>query len=121
MIGGLMKYVIVGMIALTVLVAADPALAIDMPPLAKKNNCVACHAIDKKIVGPAWMDVSKKYKEATKYTYRGSEYPLFDGLTMKVSRGGSGSWGAVPMPGNAPAVKDADIRELVQFILGLAK
>lgn len=116
-----MKYFIVGMIASTVLMAAGSAAAIDMPPLARKNNCVACHAIDKKIVGPAWMDVSKMYKDATKYTYHGREYPLFDGLVMKVSRGGSGSWGAVPMPGNAPAVKDADIRELVQFILGLAK
>lgn len=96
-------------------------MATDMPPLAKKNNCVACHAVDKKVVGPAWMDVSKKYKNATKYTYRDKEYPLFEGLVMKVSRGGSGNWGTIPMPANAPAVKDADIRELVKFELSLAK
>ncbi len=116
-----MKNFIVGIIATAVLMAAGSALATEMPPLAKKNNCVACHSIDKKIVGPAWMDVSKKYKEATKYTYRDKEYPLFEGLVMKVSRGGSGNWGTVPMPANAPAVKDADIRELVQFVLRLAK
>ena len=101
--------------------AVGSALAMDMPPLAKKNNCVACHAIDKKVVGPAWMDVSKKYKNATTYTYKGKEYPLFEGLVMKVSRGGSGNWGTVPMPGNAPAVKDDDIRTLVKFELSLAK
>jgi cytochrome c551/c552 len=100
---------------------ANNAMATDMPALAKKNNCVACHSVDKKIVGPAWMDVSKKYKDATTYTYKGKEYPLFEGLVMKVSKGGSGNWGSVPMPANAPAVKDADIRELVKFELSLAK
>ena len=116
-----MKKIIVNMFASAVLMAASSAMATDMPPLAKKNNCVACHSIDKKIVGPAWMDVSKKYKGATKYTYREREYPLFEGLVMKVSKGGSGNWGTVPMPANAPAVKEADIKELVQFILQLAK
>jgi cytochrome c551/c552 len=103
------------------MVIANNAMATDMPPLAKKNNCVACHAVDKKVVGPAWMDVSKKYKNATTYTYKGKEYPLLEGLIMKVSKGGSGNWGTVPMPANAPAVKDADIRELVKFELSLAK
>ncbi len=116
-----MKYIVVGMIAAASWLVADSALAIDMPPLAKKNNCVACHAIDRKIVGPAWMDVSKRYKDATKYIYREKEYSLQEGLAMKVSRGGSGSWGTVPMPPNVPAVKEADIRELVQFILSIAK
>ncbi|OIR04177.1 cytochrome c-551 precursor [mine drainage metagenome] len=111
---------IAGMAAAGMVIAAN-AIATEMPPLARKNNCVACHSVDKKIVGPAWMDVSKKYRNATTYTYKGTEYPLQEGLFMKVSRGGSGNWGSVPMPGNAPAVKDADIRELVQFVLSLAK
>ena len=67
------------------------------------------------------MDVSKKYKGVTKYTYGGKEYPLLDGLVMKVSKGGSGNWGTMPMPANSPAVKEADIRELVTFELSLAK
>ena len=116
-----MKYGIVSMVLVAGLMTAGSALAADMPPLAKKNNCVACHSIDKKVVGPAWMEVSKKYKQATKYTYRDKEYPVLEGLIMKVSKGGSGNWGTVPMPANSPAVKDEDIRELVKFVLGLAK
>jgi cytochrome c551/c552 len=116
-----MKSIFISLTAVAGLMAAYSAMATDMPKLAKKNNCVACHAVDKKVVGPAWMDVSKKYKNATTYTYRGKEYPLLEGLVMKVSRGGSGNWGSIPMPANAPAVKDADIRELVQFELSLAK
>lgn len=117
----MMKSIIVSMTMSAGMMVAVSAMATDMPPLAKKNNCVACHAVDKKIVGPAWMDVSKKYKNATTYTYKGKEYPLFEGLVMKVSKGGSGNWGSTPMPANAPAVKEADIRELVKFELSLAK
>lgn len=113
-------------ITITVMAAAGfmmtfSAWAIDMPPLAKQNNCVACHAIDNKVFGPAWIDVSKMYKGVTRYTYNGKEYSLEDGLVMKVSRGGSGNWGTMPMPANAPAVKEVDIKDLVRFILGLAK
>lgn len=116
-----MKSIIVSMITVAGLMAAGSVLAADMPPLAKKNSCNACHAIDHKVVGPAWMDVSKQYKNATVFVYRDKEYPLFEGLVQKVSHGGSGHWGSIPMPGNAPAVKDADIRQLVKFILNLAK
>ena len=93
-----------------------------MPATAKKNNCTACHSINKKIVGPAWMNVSIKYKGATKFEYNGKEYPLVEGLMMKVSLGGSGHWGSMPMPPNdSKGIKQADIKELVQFVLGLAK
>ena len=98
------------------------ASATDMPPLAKQYGCIACHAIDKKVVGPAWMDVSKKYKGLTQYTYRYREYPLEAGLMLKVSMGGNGSWGSVPMIANDPGgVHQADIGELVKFILALSK
>ncbi len=116
-----MKSMMIASVIAAGMAIAGNAIAIDMPPLARKNNCVACHAVDRRIVGPAWMDVSKRYKDETTYTYKGKEYPLMEGLVRKVSRGGSGNWGAVPMPGNAPAVSDADIRELVKFVLGLAK
>lgn len=93
-----------------------------MPQLAKKNNCAACHSIGKKIVGPAWLDVATRYKGASKFEYKGKEYPLLEGLVMKVSLGGSGHWGVMPMPANDYAgIKQAEIKELVQFILGLAK
>jgi cytochrome c551/c552 len=94
----------------------------EMPLLAKQNNCSACHAINRQIVGPAWADVASRYKSASSFEYNGRQYPLVEGLMMKVSRGGSGHWGRMPMPANDPAGgKQDEIRQLVQFILGLAK
>ena len=93
-----------------------------MPAVAKRHNCPYCHSITKKIVGPAWMNVSIKYKGVEKFEYNGKEYPLVEGLMMKVSQGGSGHWGSMPMPANdSKGVMQADIRELVLFVLGLAK
>ncbi len=105
-----MKRKIAGSIAAG-LIAMNGAMAADMPPLAQKNKCTACHTIDKKLVGPAWMDVSKKYKGA-----KGAEAKL----VAKVTKGGSGVWGAVAMPPQA-AAPQADIKALVKFILALAK
>ena len=108
-----MKSIIVSMTVAAGLMIAGSAMATDMPAIAKKNNCTACHAIDKKVVGPAWMEVSKKYKGDA-----GAEARLI----TKVSKGGSGNWGSMPMPANDPAgKKQADMKALVQFILGLAK
>ena len=85
--------------------AAIPSQASD--ELAKKHNCFACHAVDKKLVGPAYKEVSAKYRAD-----KGAEAKLVD----KVKKGGVGTWGQVPMPPNA-AVPDADIRTLVKWIL----
>ena len=107
-----MKSIVLSMIAAAGLMVAGSAMAIDMPAVAKKLNCTACHAIDKKVVGPAWMDVSKKYK--------GQDVEAK--LITKVSKGGSGVWGSMPMPANDPAgTKLADMKGAVQFVLGLAK
>ncbi len=96
-------------------------MAVDMPPLAKKNHCTDCHSIDRKIVGPAWKDVAIRYKGATDYEYKGKKYSLVDGLVMKVSKGGSGNWGNMPMPINDPSgAKHDEIAELVRFVLNLA-
>jgi cytochrome c len=108
-----MKSILVGMIAAAGLMVAGSAMAAEMPALAKKNNCTACHAIDKKLVGPAWMDVAKKYK---------GDKGAAAKLLVKVSKGGSGTWGSMPMPANdAAGTKQADMKELVSFVLGLAK
>lgn len=94
----------------------EPAKRIEMPDLAKKLNCNVCHAVDEKVVGPAWKDVAKKYHGQTSYTYNGKEYPLIEGLVMKVSKGGSGNWGNMPMPANDPSgTKQAEITELINF------
>jgi cytochrome c len=78
--------------------------------LAQANKCMACHAIDKKVVGPAWTDVAAKYRGQ-----KGAEAKLIE----KVAKGGSGVWGAMPMPPNSPQVSDSDIKTLVRFILNL--
>ena len=77
--------------------------------LAKKHNCFACHAIDKKVVGPSYKDVANKYRGD-----KSAEAKLID----KVKKGGAGVWGQVPMPPNA-TVPDADVKALVQWILSL--
>lgn len=118
----IMKSIIVSMTVAAGLMVAGSAMAADMPDLAKKNNCVTCHTMDKKLVGPAFMDISKKYKGATNFSFKGKEYPLVDGLVMKVSQGGAGNWGSVAMTPNDPAGKKQDqIKQLVEFVLGLAK
>jgi cytochrome c len=97
------------------LMIASVSFAADMPAEAKKGGCIACHAIDKKVVGPSWMDVSKKYKGDA-----GARAHLLE----KVKKGGKGVWteitGGAPMPPYSPRVKDADIEKLVDFVLGLA-
>ena len=77
--------------------------------LAKKHNCLACHQTDKKLVGPAYKEVAKKYK---------GQKDAAAMLQKSVKGGSSGKWGPVPMPPNA-AVPDADIKKLVDWILSL--
>ena len=99
------KAAVLATLALTL--AAAPALANE--ELAKKNACTACHAIDKKIVGPGYKEVAAKYRGDAK-----AEAMLID----KVKKGGVGAWGQVPMPPNAH-VKDEDVKTLVKWVLSL--
>ena len=93
--------------AIGLALASAPALASE--ELAKKNACTACHAIDKKLVGPAYKDVAAKYKGDAKA-------PAM--LEEKVKKGGVGVWGQVPMPPN-PQVKEEDVKTLVKWVLSL--
>lgn len=106
-----MKSLIVSIAVLTGLTFAGSAISADMPPLAKKNGCTSCHAIDKKVMGPAWQAVADKYK---------GDAGAADKLSAKITKGGSGVWGPVPMPGQTK-LSEADKKELITFILGLAK
>ena len=76
--------------------------------LAKKHQCLACHQVDKKSVGPAYKDIAKKYKGQS----------VAAKLEEKVKKGGSGVWGQVPMAPNA-TVPDADIKKLVAWIVAM--
>ena len=93
--------------ALGLVAVASPAIADEA--LAKKYACTACHAIDKKLVGPAYKDVAAKYKGDAKAA---------ENLAAKVKKGGSGVWGPVPMPPN-PNVPDADVAKLVKWVLSV--
>ena len=104
-----MKSIVISMAVAAGLMVAGSAMATDMPAVAKKNNCTACHAVDKKVVGPAWKDVSAKYK---------GDAAAWDKLATKIKKGGSGNWGKMPMPAN-PKVSDADMKEILAFIKGL--
>lgn len=93
-----------------------------MPLLGVRLGCNACHAVDHKIVGPAWQDVGKRYQNAKTFEYLGQSYPLAEGLVQKVSRGGTGNWGIETMPGMDPTgSKHAVLQKLVGFILQLGK
>ena len=105
-----MKVLLVSL-ASAVQLCAGAAQAQNADELLKKHACTACHAIDKKVVGPAYNDVSAKYKGDAK-----AATMLFD----SVKKGSTGKWGPVPMPPNA-AVPDADIKTMVAYVLSLKK
>ncbi len=99
-----MKTLIYAAAAAAVVLAA-PARADEA--LAKKYNCLACHQVEKKVVGPSYKDIAKKYK---------GQAGAAALLAEKVKKGGSGVWGPVPMPPN-PTVSDADVKTLVDWIM----
>lgn len=78
--------------------------------LAQKSGCLACHGVDKKVLGPAFKDVAAKYKGDKSAEAK---------LVTKVQKGGSGVWGPIPMPANSPQVKDGDIKAIVKWVLSL--
>lgn len=93
-------------LALTLSVAA-PAFADQT--LATSKNCMACHAVDKKLVGPSFKDVANRYASQSDATAK---------LASKIVKGGSGVWGPVPMPANNQ-VSEADAQKLAAWVLSL--
>ncbi|NML45193.1 c-type cytochrome [Ramlibacter sp. G-1-2-2] len=94
------------LLALAALAAVSaPALADQA--LATAKNCMACHAIDKKLVGPAYKDVAAKYA---------GQKDAVDKLANKIMKGGSGVWGPVPMPANSQ-VNEAEAKKLAAWVL----
>ena len=86
-------------------VTAAPALADQA--LATSKNCMACHAMDKKLVGPSYKEVSAKYA---------GQKDAVDKLAAKIQKGGSGVWGPVPMPANTQ-VNEADAKKLAAWVM----
>ncbi|MDP3761505.1 MAG: c-type cytochrome [Ramlibacter sp.] len=94
--------------ALFALVAAAACLPVLADQaLATAKNCMACHAVDKKLVGPAYKEVAAKYA---------GQKDAADKLAVKIMKGGSGVWGPVPMPANAQ-VNEAEAKKLAAWVL----
>ena len=101
-----MKRILVAIATLaTAFAVSTPALA-DMA-LATAKNCMACHAVDKKLVGPSYKDVAAKYA---------GQADAVEKLSVKVIKGGSGVWGPVPMPANAQVSAD-EAKKLITWIM----
>lgn len=105
-----MKAFLMAIAAAGSLMVAAQASADANVDLAQKSGCLACHGVDKKILGPAYKDVAAKYKGNKEAEAK---------LIAKVKAGGSGVWGPMPMPANSPRVSDADITSLVKWILAM--
>lgn len=101
-----MKYFLVAAIVFGAMIS-NAALASEQ--LAKEKNCLACHAVENKLVGPGYKEVAAKYK---------SDKTAEDKLASKIMKGGSGVWGQIPMPAN-PQVSAAEAKTLVKWILSL--
>ena len=98
-----MKHILFALV--TAFAVTAPAMADQA--LATSKNCMACHAMDKTLVGPSYKDVAKKYA---------GQKDAADKLATKIMKGGSGVWGAIPMPAN-PQVNEADAKKLAAWVL----
>jgi len=105
-----MKALLLAIVAASSMLVAAQVNAADASALAQKSGCLACHSIDKKVLGPAYKDVAAKYK---------GDKTAEAKLVAKVKAGGSGVWGPMPMPPMGAQVKEADITTIVQWILSL--
>ena len=105
-----MKALLLAIAAASSMLVAAQVNAADASALAQKSGCLACHTVDKKVLGPAYKDVAAKYK---------GDKTAEAKLVAKVKAGGSGVWGPMPMPPMGAQVKEADITKIVQWILSL--
>ena len=108
-----MKALLLTIAAAGSMLVAAQANAVDAKAaeaLAQKSGCLACHSVEKKVIGPAYKDVAAKYKGD-----KGAETRL----VAKVKAGGSGVWGPMAMPAMGAQVKEADITTVVQWVLSL--
>ncbi len=103
-----MKYALIApLVAIAALTSAVPVFADQA--LATAKNCMTCHAIEKKLVGPAYKDVAAKYA---------GQKDAVDKLAIKIMKGGSGVYGPVPMPANTQ-VNEAEAKKLAAWVLSL--
>lgn len=99
------NFVVAAVVSASAFLGVSPAYASD--ELAKKSGCAACHAADKKMVGPSYKDIAAKYK-----TQKGADAML----AGRIKNGSSGVWGSLPMPGT-PGLSDPDAAALAKWVL----
>lgn len=104
-----MKSIFISMTVAAGLMAAGSAMATDMPAVGK-TRCGACHAIDKKMVGPAWNDVAKKYNGDPNAASK---------IAANITKGGEFGWKMSKMPPKGMGATDTEIKSLAEFIAGL--
>jgi cytochrome c len=104
-----MKSIIASIAVAAGLMIAGSAMAVDMPANGKAK-CGACHAVDKKVVGPAWADVAKKYA---------GDKDAESKIAASITHGGAFGWKMGNMPPKGMGASDADIKDLAKFIAGL--
>ena len=97
-----MKTVIISLVFMALPAWADNALLV-------KNNCLACHNVNQTVVGPAFKDVANRYR---------GQADAADKLARKIRLGGSGVWGAMPMPAH-PQISDTDAKKLAVYVLNI--
>ena len=105
-----MKSIILCMIAAASLVISGTALAAE--PAAGKSKCNMCHALDKKVVGPSFMDISKKYKGVPDAVAK---------MEANITKGGAFGWKFTNMPPRGMGANNAEIKAMAEYIAGLAK
>ena len=93
------------LLLLAITAAATPAFA-DLA-LATSKNCMSCHAVERKLIGPSFKDIAAKYKD---------DKGAADKLAKKIISGGAGVWGPIPMPANTQ-VSEADAKKLAEWVL----
>jgi len=106
-----MKSVILSIVATCSLAIAGTSLAADMPAAAK-GKCGACHAVDKKGVGPSYMDIAAKFKGDAEAASK---------IAANITKGGSFGWNMAKMPPRGMGANDAEIKDISEYIAGLAK
>jgi cytochrome c len=103
-----MKIITAALITAASLATLGQAYAADELALAKSKNCLSCHTVDKKLLGPGYKEVAAKYKD---------DKAAPAALAAKIKAGGKGSWGQIPMPPNN--VTEAEAKRLADWILSL--
>jgi cytochrome c len=99
----------------TLALFAPACLAMEMPKLADELRCSTCHSMEQAGTGPAWIDVSRRYRASR------NDPAFINQLVARVSRGGAGNWGSTPMVASDPIGKNHDkITQLVRYILALS-